>query len=120
MVIATVMAAAPHSSLLPGVLVEFPGSEKPNEVDIYGIWHGRVVCGEVKTKATEFTPEQVRKDVAVAQRLGSDVYLMAATDAIHRELRDLAAKECDDTGLSLEVLSRSELILTRAAAAQTE
>ena len=38
------------------------------------------VAGEVKTSASEFTDEQVRRDVALSLRLGADIHVMGALD----------------------------------------
>jgi hypothetical protein len=97
-----------HSYFLPGVDVVFDDGSK-NEADVIGLYGGRYVVGEVKTSASEFTAQQLEKDVGVAQRLQADVYLMAAPDQISGETRSLAEGLCQEAQLELIVLDKSDL-----------
>ncbi|MEO5318150.1 hypothetical protein PV761_06135 [Arthrobacter sp. CC3] len=97
-----------HSYFLPGVDVVFEDGSK-NEADVIGLYGGRYVVGEVKTSASEFTAQQLEKDVGVARRLNADVYLMAATDQISDETRRLAEGLCKEAQLELIVLEQSDL-----------
>lgn len=97
-----------HSFFLPGVDVVFDNGSK-NEADVIGLYDGRYVVGEVKTSASEFTAQQLEKDVGVARRLNADVYLMAAPDEISDETRSLAEGLCKDAQLELIVLEQSDL-----------
>lgn len=105
MAIAAIIQTDARSSLLPGVLTTTPGADRPAEVDIYGIWDGRVVCGEVKTKSSEFTSDQIARDVSVCQNLGADIYLIAATDEISDDVFAIARRACADAGLSLRFVN---------------
>ncbi|WP_159701426.1 hypothetical protein [Arthrobacter sp. 18067] len=97
-----------HSWFLPGVDMVFHDDVK-NEADVIGLYGGQFAVGEVKTSASEFTDQQLQKDVAVASRLGADVYLMAAPDEISDETRVLAERKCLEAGLELLVLGREDL-----------
>lgn len=97
-----------HSFFLPGVDVVFEDGSK-SEADVIGLFGGQYVVGEVKTSASEFTAEQLEKDVSVARRLNADVYLMAAPDYISEEARSHAEDLCGDAQLELIVLEQSEL-----------
>ncbi len=97
-----------HSRFLPGVDVVFH-DEARNEADVIGLHGGQFVVGEVKTTASEFTDQQLEKDIAVARKLGADVYLMAAPDQISDETRELAGGLCTAANLKLMVLAQDAL-----------
>jgi hypothetical protein len=65
--------------LLPGVDVWFDGDKNKKEADLFGIWHGKVIVGEVKQDGIGphgFTEQQVKRDVDVAAKLDADIYLI--------------------------------------------
>jgi len=97
-----------HSWFMPGVDVVFH-DEARNEADVIGLHGGQFVVGEVKTTASEFTDQQLEKDIAVARRLGADVYLMAAPDQISDETRELAGRLCTAANIKLMVLAQDAL-----------
>jgi len=47
------------------------------EVDIFGFLGSRVVAGEVKTSATEFTDKQIDRDIALSGKLGAQTHILA-------------------------------------------
>ena len=59
-----------HSWFLPGVDVVFH-DEARNEADVVGLHGGRFIVREVKTSASEFTGQQLDKDIRVAKKAGS-------------------------------------------------
>lgn len=65
------------------------GSEKA-EADIFGVRDGQVISGEVKTSASEFTPEQITRDVNLNSRLEADAHVLAATSDIPAEMAEEA------------------------------
>jgi len=108
LVIAELCRREPRSHFLPGTDVTFAdGSQE--EVDIFGIWDGKVLSGEVKTSASEFDEAQLRRDVALSQRLGADVYLLASVTPVGKVVRDTARELCDEAGLELEILDQTDL-----------
>ncbi|WP_157852161.1 hypothetical protein [Kitasatospora sp. NRRL B-11411] len=108
LVIAELCRRKPRSHFLPGTDVTFAdGSQE--EVDIFGVWDGKVLSGEVKTSASEFNEAQLRRDVALSQRLGADVHLLASVTPVGVAVRDTARKLCDAAGLELEVLDQADL-----------
>ncbi|BCL30931.1 hypothetical protein GCM10017557_57900 [Streptomyces aurantiacus] len=109
MVIAAMTKAEPLSSFLPGADLYFPGEEKSVEVDVFGICGGKVVSGEVKTSSSEFTEEQMRRDVELSSSLRADVHILAAVDKVPIETRVLAQTLCDSAGLELRVLDGEQL-----------
>ncbi len=108
LVVAALARRQPRSWVLPSVELSFANGCKA-EADIFGVHDSRVVVGEVKTSASEFSPEQIARDVELSTRLGADVHLLAAVDDI-TEATTVTAKElCDRVGLDVLVLGRREL-----------
>ncbi|MEV6007316.1 hypothetical protein AB0M29_10960 [Streptomyces sp. NPDC051976] len=108
LVIAELCRRKPRSHFLPGTDVTFNDGVQ-EEVDIFGIWDGKVLSGEVKTSASEFNEAQLRRDVALSQRLGADIHLLASVAPVAEEIRDTARKLCKAAGLELEVLDQADL-----------
>jgi hypothetical protein len=111
LVVAALTAQASDSSLLPGVNLTFPHSPDKDdpEVDIFGVHQARVLAGEVKTKAADFTPDQLARDIDLSKRLRADVHLLAAIDTVPAKTEAAARKLCCDAGLELLVLSQPQL-----------
>jgi hypothetical protein len=80
------------------------------EADIFGVRDGKVLSGEVKTRAAEFTAQQVNRDVKLSSRLGADTHILAATDDIPAEVTELALELCTASGLALLVLGKTDLL----------
>ena len=66
----TIAALRRHGAtahFLPGIDVWFSQDDSDKaEADIFGVWDGKVLCGEVKTSASEFTPDQIARDVSLS------------------------------------------------------
>ncbi|WP_329096520.1 hypothetical protein [Streptomyces sp. NBC_01439] len=78
LVVAALQKRAPDSHFLPGVDVVFDDGDT-KEVDIFGVYEGKVLAGEAKVSATEFANEgQIRRDIELSRRLKADVHVMAA------------------------------------------
>lgn len=95
---------------LPGVDLWFPDEPNKNEIDIFGIYDGDVLAGEVKTSGTEFSEKEIRKTVDVASRIDADVLLMAAPDEIPQAATAFARSLCNPEGLELLILDRKNLL----------
>ena len=108
LVIAELCRRKPRSHFLPGTDVTFDDGVQ-EEVDIFGIWDGNVLSGEVKTSASEFDEAQLRRDVALSQRLGADIHLLASVTQVGQHVRDTARELCDVARLELEVLDQADL-----------
>jgi hypothetical protein len=94
-----------RSYFLPGIDVWFSTDDSDKaEADLFGLRGGRVLSGEVKTSATEFTAEQVERDVNLSSRLEADTHVLAATDDIPAETVETARQLCQAKGLELVVL----------------
>ncbi|MGH3627866.1 MAG: hypothetical protein ACRDRL_10565 [Sciscionella sp.] len=100
----------PQSWLLPGVDLWFADRENKLEADIFGVYGGRLVAGEVKTSGSKFTDDQIAKDINICQRLRADLYVMSATDTIAGKAQSTAKRLCADTGLDLLVLTSTDLM----------
>ncbi len=83
--IAALRRRSPATHVLPGTDVEF-GDGTRFEVDLIGLHAGKLISGEVKSSAREFTAEQVRRDVNVSARLGADIRLLRRPRRCRRRL----------------------------------
>jgi len=108
LVIAELCRRQPRSHFLPGTDVTFDDGRQ-EEVDIFGIWDGKVLSGEVKTSASEFDESQLRRDVALSQRLGADIHLLASVTPVEQAVRESARALCEAAGLELLVLDHADL-----------
>jgi len=108
LVIAALRHAEPQAAFLPGTDVTFSDGSM-EEVDIFGVWGGKVLAGEIKTSAGAFTAEQLTRDVALSTRLQADIHLLATPDTVPDAVRSAAQQLCDDAGLQLLVYDRTML-----------
>lgn len=79
------------------------------EIDIFGAHAGKLINGEVKTNPSEFTDEQIRRDVRLTAQLGADIHLLASVGPISDPPRVLAERETQRAGLALLVLGPEHL-----------
>jgi hypothetical protein len=109
-VLAELYRRAPLSYLLTAEKVRLADTvgDAP-EVDIVGLFDGRVLAGEVKTFATQFTDRQVERDVMLSARLGADIHLLAALDTVPDEVRERAELRCENAGLDLLIIDSASL-----------
>ena len=70
---------------------------------------GKVLAGEVKTKAADLTDEQIARDTELSHRLGADTHLLAAVDAVPGQIAADAQQACDRLGLELMILQKTNL-----------
>ncbi|GGT26060.1 hypothetical protein GCM10014713_18900 [Streptomyces purpureus] len=98
-----------HTLLKPGVDLFFADGVQ-GEADVIGICDGKLVSGEVKMSGRSFTDTQLNKDMDIAERLRSDIYLMAATSPIEEEAKHRAKARCDELGVELLILERDDLL----------
>ncbi|MGZ9934875.1 hypothetical protein ACXNSR_33940 [Streptomyces sp. NC-S4] len=119
LLVAALKERAPDSHFLPGVDVVFDDGDT-KEVDIFGVYEGKVLAGEAKVSAAEFAKKgQIRRDVELSHRLKADVHVMAAIDIIPEPLLQEAREHCRMAGLELLVLHEPDL-RPRLAEARTE
>ena len=109
--IAALQRQGKKSHFVPGVDVWFSQdlSDKP-EADIFGVRDGQVLCGEVKTSASEFTPDQITRDVDLTCRLEADTHILAATGDIPGEAADMARQLTRARRLGLIILGKTDLL----------
>ncbi|UKD58587.1 hypothetical protein L3Q65_18290 [Amycolatopsis sp. FU40] len=106
--IAALTVQDPECCLLPGTdVVSLDGDT--SEVDIFGVHNARVLAGEVKTRAADFTPAQLTRDVNLTKRLDADIHLLAAIDTVPADTAAEAQQLCDEAGLELLVLDKTQL-----------
>jgi hypothetical protein len=81
----------PFTVLTMGTDVTVPSRARSVEIDLFGVHAGRLIMGEVKTKAEDFDSAQLRRDMSLARELGVDDYIAAAVygmdDAIAAQIR---------------------------------
>lgn len=100
-----------QSYFFPGVDVWFSTDDSDRaEADLFGIRDGRILSGEVKTSASEFTNEQLSRDVGLSSRLKADAHVLAATSDIPEQAAETARHLCEASGLELILLGKSELL----------
>ncbi|MFC8431148.1 hypothetical protein [Streptomyces sp. NPDC057253] len=109
MVIGALSRRYNHAFLKPGVDLFFADGTQ-GEADVLGVCDGKLVSGEVKMSGTRFTENQINKDMDIARRLRSDVYVMAATSPIDSEAKQRAKDSCDQLGVELVILERDDLL----------
>ena len=103
--VAQLRASSPQTHLLPGVELTLSDGTS-SEVDLYGVHEGRVVAGEAKTKAEDFTEEQITRDIKLSKQLAADVHLMVSTEPIPESKRALAQEHADQAEIDLQVIDR--------------
>ena len=79
------------------------------EIDIFGAHAGKLINGEVKTNPSEFTDEQIRRDVRLTVQLGADIHLLASVGPISDPVRALVERETHRAGLALLILGLEQL-----------
>ena len=113
LIVAGLLKRQPDSWFLPGIDIWFPGlgseTEIHREVDIFGILGGRVLSGEVKTQAAQFTTSQIQRDIEVSVRLGADIHLAAATDKIPEDVRTIMQGLCDSSNIELMMIDAANV-----------
>jgi hypothetical protein len=93
---------------LPGVDLRFV-DDSVAELDLFGIAQGKVFAGEVKTSTSEFTLDQVARDVALSKRVQADIHVLACIEEVDADVLAEATRLASEAGLTLEVLGPSEL-----------
>jgi hypothetical protein len=100
-----------QSYFFPGIDVWFSADDSDRaEADLFGIRDGRIISGEVKTSASQFTPEQLSRDVNLSSRLQADAHVLAATTDIPEQASERARQLCQANDLELIVLGKPELL----------
>ena len=108
LVVAALTRRHPRSSILPGVELLFADGQKA-EVDVFGVHDARVLAGEVKARASEFTPDQLARDTELSARLGADIHVLAAMDEIPEETVAAARGLSERAGVELLLLDHQDL-----------
>lgn len=97
-----------QSRVLPGVDLEFSEGTR-SEVDLFGVFEGRVIAGEVKTNGNDFGREQLMRDFALTKRLGADIHVMAWLGSLPEDSRERAHATAKRHGTELCLLPLEEL-----------
>ncbi|MDQ1711879.1 MAG: hypothetical protein QOE45_1329 [Frankiaceae bacterium] len=97
-----------HTYLLAGTNLAFHDGYRP-EIDLFGTVDGRIAAGEVKTKACDFSDEQIERSIDLATRLDADLCVLAAVDEVPDSVHTRAVKVAGRAGVELIVLDRTDL-----------
>lgn len=93
LVAATLNRTDPNSYLFMGQDVWF--KDEQQEIDIFGIYKGKVIGGEIKTSSSEFTESRIKRDVELSKKLGVDIHLMACAKELTEESKGLAQEKVE-------------------------
>lgn len=99
---------SPDTYVIPGVHVVFQGGTK-SEVDLFGVHAEKVIAGEVKTSASEFTVEQVNRDIDLSMRLGADLHVMACMETLSSETAAMAQVVAAERGIAIVTFDAAKL-----------
>lgn len=95
------LALHEYSAATFGVDVVWPDGGSA-EIDILGFIGATRIAGEIKTSPSEFTDEQMRRDVALTARLGIGTHVLAFTKAVEDEaVIERALQACSASDLKL-------------------
>lgn len=94
----------PDCLLLPGVDLIFPDGRTP-DVHIVGVYKARVLSGEIKTNAADFTADQLARDVDLSKRLRADTHLLAAIDAVPAEIQAVLVRDKSGRGFGIALVT---------------
>ncbi len=108
LVIAVLQRQDPRTYLIPGVDLRFSDGTS-REIDLFGISVGRLVGGEVKTSAEQFTRDQVVRDVELSARLGADCHIAASVDLMSDEVRQRIISITEQAGMTSLILDAGDL-----------
>lgn len=108
LVIAALTRQSEWTNLLGGTLVRFHDGVT-NEVDILGVHDRQFLAGEVKSKAIDFTQQQLERDIALSARLGADIHLIAAVDELPSSIVQAAHSLGESANVRILALSANQL-----------
>lgn len=106
LVVGALLHSNPSSHVVAGVDVEFADGRKA-ELDLLGFHGKKVIAGEVKLAADQFT--NVRRDIELSKKVGADVHVMACTDDLPEPTRQAATNLATRNRIELLILDRHHL-----------
>lgn len=106
--IAALRKRSKNTFIFPGINVQL-ASGKRGELDVFGVHLGKVIAGEVKTAAVEFSPDQIDRDVALTDAVGADIHVMACIEEPSHEATARAAALVERQGRELVVFGAADL-----------
>ncbi|HEX6393108.1 MAG TPA: hypothetical protein VFZ97_06675 [Acidimicrobiales bacterium] len=106
--VAALKAIDPESHVLPGINVTLTNGAS-GEVDLFGVFQGNVIAGEVKLSGNQFSPGQVDRDVRLSKSLGADLHAMAWFGEVPEGTLDRASRLATKNKLGLQLLPLDEL-----------
>lgn len=98
----------PRTFILPGVDVVLKDDTK-TEIDIFGIHAGQIISGEVKTSSTEFTHDQIKRDLHNSKNIGAAIHVMASMSDFTEEQILYAQTRATKLDVKLEILAPLDL-----------
>jgi hypothetical protein len=97
-----------NTLLLAGTDVKFRDGSS-GEIDLLGVHDGKLIAGEVKTSANEFTTEQIDKDIRKSVLLGVDTHILASINPVPDDTVEYVRNKTQAYGVDLLVLSMLEV-----------
>lgn len=98
------LASRPDCHLWPGVDL-LKGTAPLGEADVCGYIGGEFVVGEAKLSSADFTTKQVRRDLALAEAVAADLYVMVSMTPPPYETLGIAQQRARSIGARVEVLT---------------
>ena len=105
--VAVLVQDDPESYVLPGVDITTVPRE---EADLVGVYKGEFLVGEAKTSETQWTTEQIDRDLALARRLKAQTYLIAAAGGISGAVLQYAEASARESNLKILCIRGPELV----------
>jgi hypothetical protein len=102
--VGAILNSDPDAYIVPGVNVTI--NDSAAELDLLGYSAGRVIAGEVKLSAKEFT--RIERDIEISKSMNADVHLMACVDDLPEEVARMAQQLANDADIDLLTLDRRQ------------
>lgn len=97
-----------HVWLRPGTFVKLENRSDPHEVDLLGLIDGKLAYGEVKAGGTWLTRTEIDDDIDICEKIGVDIYVLAALDDIPADVVQHARDLCERDSIALLTLTNLE------------
>lgn len=87
---------SPH--LILGADLRDLAGEDFAEIDLLGFAGDKLLVGEAKYRAGDFTERQLRRDVSIGARIGADIQVLICLEIVDKVALDLFESLCADAG----------------------
>jgi hypothetical protein len=108
LIAAELVSRSANTYVIPGLNVSFDDG-LAGELDIVGVHDGKVIAGEIKTRAAEFTEEQLLHDFSLSRHIGADTHVMGCLEKLTPDSVSTAQNIAINDGLELLLLGGEQL-----------